>query len=58
MRTLSSSIPLQGRESFWKCRSSQLGLILHWGEAHEPDGVNAQLRAREEDKHVASSGGC
>ena len=51
MRMLSSLTPPPGRGSSWKYQSSQSGPTLHWGEARELDRVNAQLRAREDEKH-------
>ena len=52
MRMLSSSIPPPERELSLKSQLSQSDPTLHWGEARELglDGVNAQLRAREDDK--------
>jgi len=61
MRKLSSLIPPQGRKSFWKCRSSQLGQTLHWGEAHEPEwmwSMRSCERAKKKSTTTALSGGC
>ncbi len=51
MRMWSFLTPPPGRGSSWKYQSSQSGPTLHWDAARAGlDGVNAQLRAREEDK--------